>query len=136
MANFNEKLSSRQTSYNNAGAITVALITAGLLDDADEAKACIKEFADAIYADLSSLAEAPTRQAAPAGMSSSFAGTQSQSPADAGDYVFGSGKHDGKTISEVADEAPDYLDWYAQNVKRGEAVEKVKDFLNGQRSGV
>lgn len=121
---FNEKLSAKQTAFNQAGALTVAMINAGLVADKEEAKATMDEFATSIFASLEPLtgaSDAPVRQAP---------------PSDPGDYVFTSGKHDGKTIRQIAESSPDYLDWYAANVKKGDAVEQVQKFLNSARAGV
>lgn len=139
---FNEKLSSKQTAFNNAGALTVAMVGAGLIGSVEEAKAVMKDFADTFYSELSELAsaDAPVRSAAPQRgfQGGGYGGQQNapQSPSDPGDYVFNGGKHAGKSISQVADESADYLDWYADNVNKGEAVEYVKRYLNSTRAGI
>lgn len=35
-----------------------------------------------------------------------------------GEWVFGAGKHQGKTLTEVAEESPGYLQWVHENVTK------------------
>lgn len=48
-----------------------------------------------------------------------------------GDTVFTFGKYTGKTIRQVATEAPDYIDWMLKqtNFKNGDILDKVKQYM-------
>lgn len=48
-----------------------------------------------------------------------------------GDTVFTFGKYTGKTIRQVATEAPDYIDWMLKqtNFKNGDILDKVKQYI-------
>ena len=48
-----------------------------------------------------------------------------------GDTVFTFGKYTGKTIRQVATEAPDYIDWMLKqtNFKNGDILDKVKEYM-------
>ena len=52
-------------------------------------------------------------------------------PITVGDTVFTFGKYTGKTIRQVAIEAPDYIDWMLKqtNFKNGDILDKVKQYM-------
>lgn len=49
-----------------------------------------------------------------------------------GEAAFGFGKHSGKTLREVADQAPDYLSWIAKSDFPADARAIVKEALRGK----
>lgn len=82
----------------------------------DEAFGLWKELRDQIL-DNSLEVQGVTSLAANVGASRAtpISSAPSAGGGDFGDVLFKGGKHQGKTISQVNDEAPDYLEWIAGN---------------------
>lgn len=127
MARGNDKLYSKQTAYNAASNVVLALGQAGVLTTADEAKEHLESIAKSIYEDLAPLAQesAPTREAKPKAGEAEYGDNPGEAP-------FGFGKYKGKTIQEVYEENPDYLEWCASNNKWG----LVNKFMDTVKAGV
>jgi hypothetical protein len=57
-------------------------------------------------------------------------GGGSRNNGDAGSVAFNMGKHKGKTIAEVHNEAPDYLTWAVENMRNDYMVKQIRAYLN------
>lgn len=127
MARGNDKLYSKQTAYNAASNVVLACGHAGLLGSMGQAQELLEETAKSIYEELAPLAQetAPEREAKPKAGEAEYGDNPGEAP-------FGFGKFKGKTIQEVYEQNPDYLEWCVDNNKWG----LVNKFMDNVKAGV
>lgn len=116
---YQNNASLKQTAVNAATNLVVAYLNAGLVGSIEEAEAKLMETQQTIFEELGT-AQATT------GASSN--GTV-QDPAVA---VFNFGKYKGKTIAQVHQDDPQYLEWVVENNKWG----VVKSYFESLKAGV
>lgn len=147
MAYQQSRSSLKQTGYNNAGQVVAALINAGLISSKEEAATELKTFANGVFEDLNE--EFETEAASAPSYSNGNGSTGQQSGGgnatnsggnpDPGSFKFkGQNKYAGKTVAQVAIEAPDYLEWYLgqDNPKMAFMQKIIREYFDTARAGV
>lgn len=132
-----------QASAHDASAMVAALITAGVVADVDSAIETAERIQRAQFDVSMQLATATTvvegmDQGGPRGRRNNGGGgnraPQQSEPAtvdaDPGAFLIRQGKHKGKTIAQVHEEAPTWLDWCVEKMRPEDAhVVNAKAYL-------
>jgi hypothetical protein len=119
---------------HDAATITAALIVSGQLQGEEAVEVAfttlqrrILDTSLALQAEIGLSAPAPSRGAPPRRATGQGNGGGGNS--DPGTLDFRTGKHAGKSIAAVYDEAPDYIEWCARELKNDFMRGKCDEFL-------
>lgn len=98
---------------HDAAAIVAAFVSAGVIDTEDAAFETFVSLRNSILAD--SLQVQGVTAVTQGTGATPISSAPSAGGGDYGDVLFKGGKHQGKSIAQVFEEAPDYLEWIAGN---------------------
>lgn len=125
-----------QNAGSSAATLVASLVTANFIDSVDEAISVYENVRKNIFdgtlsyagaeAFVQSFTDAPASSGNSAPAASSDGGGRNKDP---GTVVLKFGKHAGKTLAQVGDEDPDWVEWAAENATNDFVKRVTNEYL-------